>query len=125
MNFTGPRNGGRVGERWRPVAAAPREARRAAPAETKPASPAIEYEFLPGAQDILQEILPVSFKVRLFKCFLDAAVSEQIARRGAMKAATENADKMIKALTFKYNRARQGQSTKEIGEVNAARGVLK
>ena len=52
----------------------------------------------PSAGDILEEILPVSFKVRLFKCFLDAAVSEQIARRVAMKAATENAGDMIKSL---------------------------
>src|SRR5262249_15977971 len=50
----------------------------------------VQYEFLPDAAGILEEILPVSFKVRLFKCFLDAAVSEQIARRVAMKAATEN-----------------------------------
>ena len=59
----------------------------------------------------------MSFKVRLFKCFLDAAVSEQIARRVAMKAATENADDMIKSLTRQYNRARQAQITKEIAEV--------
>ena len=43
--------------------------------------------------------------MRLFKCFLDAAVSEQIARRVTMKAATENADDMIKNLTRQYNRA--------------------
>ena len=49
----------------------------------------MDYEFLPGAADILGELLPVSFKVRLFKCFLDAAVSEQIARRVTMKQATE------------------------------------
>ena len=67
------------------------------------------YEFLPSAANILEEILPVSFKVRLFKCFLDAAVSEQIARRVAMKAATENAEDMIKRLTRQYNRARQGR----------------
>jgi F-type H+-transporting ATPase subunit gamma len=79
--------------------------------------PRIEYEFLPSAKDILEEILPVSFKVRLFKCFLDAAVSEQIARRVAMKAATENADEMIRNLTRHYNRARQAQITKEIAEV--------
>jgi F-type H+-transporting ATPase subunit gamma len=77
----------------------------------------VEYEFLPGADDILQELLPVSFKVRLFKCFLDAAVSEQIARRVTMKQATENADDMIKSLTRLYNRARQAQITKEIAEV--------
>jgi F-type H+-transporting ATPase subunit gamma len=85
---------------------------------------AVEYEFLPGARDILEELLPVSFKVRLFKCFLDAAVSEQIARRVAMKAATENADEMIKSLTRQYNRARQSQITKEIAEVIGGAAAL-
>lgn len=77
----------------------------------------VEYEFLPDPADILQELLPVSFKVRLFKCFLDAAVSEQIARRVTMKQATENADDMIKTISMQYNRARQAQITKEIAEV--------
>jgi F-type H+-transporting ATPase subunit gamma len=85
----------------------------------------VEYEFLPGARDILEEILPVAFKVRLFKCFLDAAVSEQIARRVAMKAATENAEEMIKLLSRQYNRARQAQITKEIAEVIGGVEALK
>ena len=85
----------------------------------------VEYEFLPGAKDILEEILPVSFKIRLFKCFLDAAVSEQIARRVAMKAATENAGDMIKNLSSQYNRARQAQITKEIAEVIGGAEALK
>ena len=89
------------------------------------AAPQVEYEFLPSAGDILEEILPVSFKVRLFKCFLDAAVSEQIARRVAMKAATENAGDMIKSLTRQYNRARQAQITKEIAEVIGGAEALK
>jgi F-type H+-transporting ATPase subunit gamma len=89
------------------------------------AQKAVEYEFLPSAQDILEEILPVSFKVRLFKCFIDAAVSEQIARRVAMKAATENAQDMIKTLTSQYNRARQAQITKEIAEVIGGAEALK
>jgi F-type H+-transporting ATPase subunit gamma len=84
----------------------------------------IEYEFLPDAQGILEEIVPVSFKVRLFKCFLDAAVSEQIARRVAMKAATENAGDIIKELTRFYNRARQAQITKEISEVIGGAAAL-
>ena len=58
-----------------------------------------------------------SFKVKLFKCFLDAAVSEQIARMVAMKAATENAGDMIKQLSMTYNRARQSQITAEIMEI--------
>ena len=86
---------------------------------------AVEYEFLPSAQDILEEILPVSFKIRVFKCFLDAAVSEQISRRVAMKAATENAGDMIKSLTRQYNRARQAQITKEIAEVIGGVEALK
>ena len=85
----------------------------------------MDYEFLPGAADILRELLPVSFKVRLFKCFLDAAVSEQIARRVTMKQATESADEMIKTLTRQYNRARQAQITKEIAEVIGGAEALK
>ena len=85
----------------------------------------VEYEFLPSAGEILEEILPVSFKIRLFKCFLDAAVSEQIARRIAMKAATESAGDMIKSLSLQYNRARQAQITKEISEIIGGAAALK
>jgi F-type H+-transporting ATPase subunit gamma len=85
----------------------------------------VEYEFLPSAENILAELLPVSFKVRLFKCFLDSAVSEQIARRVTMKQATENADDMIKTLTRQYNRARQAGITKEILEVISGAEALK
>ena len=69
--------------------------RRPKAADDERTSGSIEYEFLPSAEEILEEIVPAAFKVRLFKCFLDAAVSEQIFRRVAMKAATENADDMI------------------------------
>jgi F-type H+-transporting ATPase subunit gamma len=95
------------------------------PAAAAGAGPKVEYEFLPSARDILEELLPVSFKARLFKCFLDAAVSEQIARRVAMTAATENAGEMITNLTRQYNRARQAQITKEIAEVIGGAEALK
>ena len=86
--------------------------------ETSGAEPAgSQYEFLPSARSILEEVVPTSFKVKLFKCFLDAAVSEQVARMLAMKAATENADEMISHLTMTYNRARQSQITSELLEV--------
>ena len=84
----------------------------------------VQYEFLPSAESIVDEVVPASFKVKLFKCFLDAAVSEQIARRVAMKAATESADDMIKSLTRLYNRARQSQITKEIAEVIGGAAAL-
>jgi F-type H+-transporting ATPase subunit gamma len=98
--------------------------------ETKPGEKAADhgqsqYEFLPSAKSILEEVVPTSFKIRLFKCFLDSAVSEQIARMVAMKSATENADKIIKNLSRMYNRARQGQITGEIMEVLGGVEALK
>ena len=77
----------------------------------------VMYDFLPSAASILEEIVPASFKVKLFKCFLDAAVSEQIARMVAMKGATENAGELIKQLSMTYNRARQSQIPGEIMEI--------
>jgi F-type H+-transporting ATPase subunit gamma len=85
----------------------------------------VPYEFLPDAQGILEEIVPVSFKVRLFKCFLDAAVSEQIARMVAMRGATQNADDLVKSLTRQYNRARQTQITRELADIVGAAAALK
>ncbi len=73
-----------------------------------------QYEFLPSPESILEEVVPTSFKVKLFKCFLDSAVSEQIARMVAMKSATENASDLIKHLSMQYNRARQGRITSEL-----------
>ena len=83
----------------------------------KPVPPSGEYEFLPSAESILEEVVPTSFKAKLFKCFLDAAVSEQVARMIAMKGATEAAGDMIKQLSMTYNRARQSQITGEIMEI--------
>jgi F-type H+-transporting ATPase subunit gamma len=84
----------------------------------------VEYDFLPSPQEILEEIVPASFKARLFKCFLDAAVSEQIARMVAMKSATDNADEMIRSIRAQYNRARQSQITSELSEIIGGAAAL-
>ncbi|MBX7073060.1 MAG: ATP synthase F1 subunit gamma [Pirellulales bacterium] len=95
-------------------------------AEKAEATPShVPYEFLPSAASILEEVVPTSFKVRLFKCFLDAAVSEQVARMIAMKSATENADGLIKMLSMTYNRARQTQITSELLDVLGGVEALK
>ena len=86
--------------------------------------PSVDYEFVPSAEEILSEIVPAAFKAQLFKCFLDAAVSEQIARRVAMKAATENADEMARDLSMLYNRARQSQITSELAEIIGGAAAL-
>jgi F-type H+-transporting ATPase subunit gamma len=85
---------------------------------------AVDYEFLPSAQEILAEIVPAAFRAKLFKCFLDAAVSEQIARMVAMKGATENADEMAGSLKQQYNRARQAGITSELAEIIGGAAAL-
>ena len=77
----------------------------------------VQYELLPSPAGILEEVLPMAFKVRLFKCFLDGAVSEQVARMIAMKGATENSDNIIREISMLYNRARQAEITKQIAEI--------
>ncbi len=84
-----------------------------------------DFEFFPSAESILEEVVPMSFRINLFKCFLDAAVSEQIARMVAMKSATENADDMIRNLSMTYTRARQSQITGEIMEIIGGVEALK
>jgi F-type H+-transporting ATPase subunit gamma len=123
MKFINAARQAPVVERLLPLSSLAPEPGRKKPVEEK--HEPVQYEFLPAAAEILEEILPVSFKIRLFKCFLDSAVSEQIARRVAMKAATENAGEMIKALSLKYNRARQAQITKEISEIIGGAAALK
>ena len=93
--------------------------------DTAGGTTATDYEFMPSAESILEEVVPTSFRIKLFKCFLDAAVSEQIARMVAMKSATENADDMIANLSMTYNRARQSQITGEIMEIIGGVEALK
>ncbi|MBI3836311.1 MAG: ATP synthase F1 subunit gamma [Planctomycetia bacterium] len=93
--------------------------------ETQQGATQSQYEFLPSAGSILEEVVPTSFKVKLFKCFLDAAVSEQVARMVAMKAATKSAGDRIRQLSMQYNRARQSQITGEIMEIIGGVEVLK
>ena len=88
------------------------------------ASSGVDYDFLPSAQEILEEIVPAAFRAKLFKCFLDAIVSEQIARMVAMKGATENADEMAGSLKQQYNRARQAGITSELAEIIGGAAAL-
>ena len=75
------------------------------------------YEFSPNAKELLDELLPLTVRTAMFQGFLDASTSEHVARMVAMKSATDNADKMAKALTMQYNRARQSQITTELSEI--------
>jgi len=84
----------------------------------------IEYEFSPDPKQLLDELLPATVRVRFFQAFTDAAVSEQVARMVAMKAATDAAADMIKSLTRVYNRARQTQITMELLDIVGGANAL-
>ncbi|GAC81599.1 MULTISPECIES: F0F1 ATP synthase subunit gamma [Gordonia] len=76
-----------------------------------------EVEFEPEAKELLDALLPKYVASRIFAALLDAAASENAARRTAMKAATDNANELEKSLSRQANAARQAQITQEISEI--------
>lgn len=75
------------------------------------------YEFEPNASEVLDALLPRYVQSRIFFALLQAAASELAARQRAMKAATDNADELIKKYTRLANQARQAGITQEISEI--------
>jgi F-type H+-transporting ATPase subunit gamma len=76
-----------------------------------------EYLFEPDPTQILDHLLPQYVITKVYAALLESAASENAARRRAMKAATENAEDIIKVLTRQANRARQDEITTEIMEI--------
>jgi F-type H+-transporting ATPase subunit gamma len=98
-------------------------ARRLIPAEigeaTEAAAPASNaaYEYEPGEDTILSDLLPRNVSVQIFRALLENVASEQGAKMSAMDNATRNAGDMIGRYTLLYNRSRQAQITKELIEI--------
>lgn len=80
--------------------------------------------FEPDPASILRELIPAALRMKVFGAILESAASEHIARRIAMKNATDAASDMIKTLTRKYNRVRQSKITQEIAEIVAGADAL-
>ncbi|GAA1274578.1 F0F1 ATP synthase subunit gamma [Pseudonocardia aurantiaca] len=75
------------------------------------------YEFEPSPDTLFDALLPKYIGARLFAALLESAASESAARQRAMKAATDNANELIRTLTLEANQARQAQITQEISEI--------
>ena len=75
------------------------------------------YDYEPGEEAILADLLPRSVATQIFAALLENAASEQGARMTAMDNATRNAGEMIDRLTTEYNRSRQAAITKELIEI--------
>jgi F-type H+-transporting ATPase subunit gamma len=80
-------------------------------------APAAVYDYEPGENEILTDLLPRNVTVQIFRALLENAASEQGARMSAMDSATRNAGDMIKKQTLTYNRTRQAMITKELIEI--------
>jgi F-type H+-transporting ATPase subunit gamma len=75
------------------------------------------YDYEPGEEAILADLLPRGLATHVFTALLENAASEQGARMSAMDNATRNAGEMINKLTIQYNRSRQAAITKELIEI--------
>ena len=82
------------------------------------------YEFEPSPEALLDTLLPRYVQTRVFAALLESAASESASRRRAMKAATDNADELIKSLTRAANSARQAEITQEISEIVGGASAL-
>ena len=82
------------------------------------------YEFEPDGAVLLDALLPRFVTTRVYAALLEAAASESASRRRAMKAATDNADELIKSLTRAANSARQAEITQEISEIVGGASAL-
>ncbi len=82
------------------------------------------YEFEPGAEELLNTLLPQYVEVLVYRSLVESLASEQAARMVAMKAATDSASDMITGLTRQYNNARQASITSQLLEVVSGADAL-
>ena len=87
------------------------------PSEETETSSNTDYIFEPSQAEIVNELLPKSLKIQLFKALRDSFASEHGARMTAMHKATDNATDLRDQLKLTYNKARQAAITNEILEI--------
>ena len=96
-----------------------------ADASVKAATSKVDYIMEPSREEIVENIIPKSLKIQLYKALLDSNAAEHGARMTAMHKATDNADSLLKGLKLSYNKARQAAITGEILEIVGGAEALK
>ncbi len=76
-----------------------------------------DYLYEPGAEPVLDHVLTRYVESLVYQAVLENVASEHAARMVAMKAASDNATKLIDTLNLIYNKARQAAITQEISEI--------
>lgn len=92
------------------------------PSKTSKVRP--DYILKPGADAILENLLPLYVRNAVYKGMVETAAGEHGARRTAMKNATDNAGEILNALKTAYNKGRQAQITQEISEIVGGAAAL-
>lgn len=94
--------------------------------ETKEGEEKVELDYIiePSKEKIIEELIPKSIKIQLYKAVLDSHASEHGARMTAMDKATENAGDLLRDLKLSYNQARQAAITTELTEIVSGAAAL-
>lgn len=77
------------------------------------------YDVEPSPQELVKDVIPMILDMMFFDILLNAKASEHSSRMVAMKNAKDNANRIAKNLTTKYNKARQTAITTEVSEITA------
>ncbi len=84
----------------------------------------VDYILEPSQEEIVEQLIPKSIKIQLYKAVLDSHASEHGARMTSMDKATENAGDLLKSLKLAYNQARQAAITTELTEIVSGAAAL-
>jgi F-type H+-transporting ATPase subunit gamma len=87
------------------------------PSTNKVAAHDWDYIYEPDAQTVLEHVMTRYIESLVYQAVLENIASEHAARMVAMKAASDNATKLIGTLNLIYNKARQAAITQEISEI--------
>ncbi|MFP5415271.1 MAG: F0F1 ATP synthase subunit gamma [Actinomycetes bacterium] len=83
-----------------------------------------QYEFEPDPETVLDELMPLYVRSRVWFYLLQSAASQLASQQRAMKSATDNANQLIESLTREANQARQAEITQEITEIVGGASAL-
>jgi F-type H+-transporting ATPase subunit gamma len=95
----------------------PLSAERLAQSEEEKRAYSWDYLYEPDPQRVIDELMTRYVEALIYQSVAENMSSEQSARMVAMKAASDNAKKLIEELQLVYNKTRQAGITKEISEI--------
>jgi F-type H+-transporting ATPase subunit gamma len=95
------------------------------PPEQRDAGTPVDFDYEPGRNKLLQELLPRQLATVIYRALLESEAAEHAARMQAMENASKNAKDVVGRLTLNYNRARQATITKELMEIIGGAEALK